>query len=258
MQEMRSIKQKLTQNAITLGSWIQMPDPFSAEIMARAGFDWLAIDLEHGFINLDTAFRLIQTIDNAGALPIVRLHENDPSTIRRVMDAGAGGVIVPMINTAEEARKAVDAVKYSPEGKRSFGLGRAHEFGLNFDTYVHEINTTSLVVIQIEHKDALGNLDAILAVPGIDAIIIGPYDLSGSMGIPGKFDDPRFISAVAQIINKVKQSPIALGIHIVHPSEQDLKERIRQGCTFIGYGMDTLFLQNGARNAVQEARSRFP
>ena len=249
--------QIIANKQFSLGSWLQMPDPFSAEIMARSGFDWLAIDLEHGFISLDAAFRLIQTIDNAGVLPIVRLHENDPSTIRRVMDAGAGGVIVPMINTAEEAKRAVDAVKYSPEGKRSFGLGRAHEFGLNFDTYIHENNQTSIVVIQIEHKDALENLDAILAVPGIDAIIIGPYDLSGSMGIPGKFDDPAFSSAVTHIINKVKLSPVALGIHIVHPSEQDLNERIRQGFTFIAYGMDTIFLQNGARNAVQEARSKF-
>ncbi len=249
--------QIIVNKQFSLGSWIQMPDPFSAEIMAKAGFDWLAIDLEHGFINLDTAFRLIQTIDNAGALPIVRLHENDPSTIRRVMDAGAGGIIVPMINTAEEARKAVDAVKYSPIGKRSFGLGRAHEFGLNFDTYIREINKTSIVVIQIEHKDALENLDAILAVPGIDALIIGPYDLSGSMGIPGKFDNPAFCSAVTKIINKAKQSPVALGIHIVHPSELDLNERYRQGFTFIGYGMDTIFLQNGARNAVHEARSNF-
>lgn len=249
--------QIIVNKQFSLGSWIQMPDQFSAEIMAKAGFDWLAIDLEHGFISLDAAFRLIQTIDNAGALPIVRLHENDPSTIRRVMDAGAGGVIVPMINTAEEAKRAVDAVKYFPEGKRSFGLGRAHEFGLNFDTYINEINQTSVVVIQIEHKDALANLDTILAVPGIDAIIIGPYDLSGSMGIPGKFDDPAFRSAVTQIINKVKQSPVALGIHIVHPSEQDLHERIRQGFTFIAYGMDTIFLQNGACNAVHEARSKF-
>ena len=247
--------QIIVNKQLSLGSWIQMPDPFSAEIMAKSGFDWLAIDLEHGFISLDAAYRLIQTIDNAGALPLVRLHENDPSTIRRVMDAGAGGVIVPMINTPEEARKVVDAVKYFPSGKRSFGLGRAHEFGANFDSYVREINKSSIVVIQIEHKDALENLEEILKVPDIDALIIGPYDLSGSMGIPGKFDEPAFNSVVTQIITMAKKSPVALGIHIVHPSEQDLNERYRQGFTFIGYGMDTLFLQNSARNAVHEARS---
>jgi len=246
---------KISEKQFSLGSWIQLPDSFSAEIMARAGFDWLAIDLEHGLINLDSAFRLIQTIDNLGVIPLVRLHENDSITIRRVMDAGAKGVIVPMINTAEEAAKVVDAVKYSPEGNRSYGLGRAHKFGLNFDEYIRGNNLMTIVVIQIEHKNALANLDKILTIPGIDAIIIGPYDLSGSMGIPGRFDEPSFKSAVIEIINKLKLSPVALGFHIVHPNESDLLDRISQGFTFIAYGMDTIFLQNGAFNAVQEVRS---
>jgi 2-keto-3-deoxy-L-rhamnonate aldolase RhmA len=253
-----SVKQKISQKKITLGSWVQMPDPFSAEIMARAGFDWLAIDLEHGMISLDAAFRLIQVIGNAGVLPLVRLHENDPSTIRRVMDAGAGGIIVPMVNTVEDAIRAVDAAKYYPQGQRSFGLGRAHQFGRKFDAYIGSSNEESIVVVQIEHKDALVNLDAILAVPGIDAMVIGPYDLSGSMGIPGKFDDPIFSASVSEIIGKVNKSSVGLGMHIVHPSERDIGMRIQQGFTFIGYGMDTLFLQNHACAAVEEARRKIP
>jgi len=253
-----AVKQKLSRKEITLGSWIQMPDPFSAEIMARAGFDWLAIDLEHGMISLDAAYRLIQVIGNAGALPLIRLHENDPSTIRRVMDAGAGGIIVPMVNTVADAVRAVDAAKYYPRGQRSFGLGRAHQFGRKFDSYIGTSNDESIVVVQIEHKDALDDLDAILAVPGIDAIVIGPYDLSGSMGIPGKFEDPLFAASVSAIIETAKRSPVALGMHIVHPSEQDLGMRIRQGFTFIGYGMDTLFLQDHACAAVQDARRLIP
>lgn len=252
----QSVKKKISKKEITIGCWVQMPDPFSAEIMARAGFEWLAIDLEHGLINLEAAFRLIQVIGNAGVLPLVRLHENDPATIRRVMDAGAGGIIVPMVNTAEDAVRAVDAVKYYPDGKRSFGLGRAHQFGTKFDSYIGSANKESIVVIQIEHKDALPHLDEILAVPGIDAIVIGPYDLSGSMGIPGKFDDPRFSSTISQIIDRVNKSPVALGFHIVHTSEQDISMRIRQGFTFIAYGMDTIFLQNNACAAVDEARRR--
>jgi 2-dehydro-3-deoxyglucarate aldolase len=171
------------------------------------------------------------------------------------MDAGAGGVIVPMVNRPEDAEKAVAAVKYHPEGQRSFGLGRAHEFGKHFDGYLRSNNATSLVVIQIEHVDALPYLDAIVNVPGIDAIIIGPYDLSGSMGIPGQFDDPAFSETINRIIKKVKKSPLALGIHIVHPSEEDLRKRIMQGFTFIAYGMDTVFLQNGSCKAVQDARN---
>ena len=254
MKPIRSLRNLLDNKGRSLGSWIQLPDPFTTEIMVRAGFDWLAIDMEHGMIDLGTTIRLIQVIGNAGAIPVVRLHENDPSTIRRVMDAGAAGIIVPMVNTAEEAEKAVAAVKYYPDGKRSFGLGRVHEFGRNFEQYIRTTNADSIVVVQIEHIDAVYNLDAILAVQGIDAIIIGPYDLSGSMGIPGKFDDPRFSSKISEIISKVNKSSIALGFHIVHPSEQELNRRIHEGFTFIAYGMDTLFLQNGASSAVDQAR----
>src|SRR5208283_2051036 len=193
--DIKKVKNDISEKKMTFGSWIQIPNVFTTEIMARSGFDWLAIDLEHGLIDLETAYRLIQVIDCCGTIPLVRLQVNDESTIRRVMDAGAGGVIVPMVNTAEEAQMAVNAVKYPPLGKRSFGLGRAHNFGLNFDEYVQTINNRSIVVIQIEHIDALKNLDEILQVPGIDAIIIGPYDLSGSLGVPGKFDHPKFKDA---------------------------------------------------------------
>lgn len=238
---------------MSLGSWIQIPSVFTAEMMARSGFDWLAIDLEHGMIDLETAFRLIQVIDCSGAVPLVRLNVNDESTIRRVMDAGAGGVIVPMVNTAEDARKAVNAVKYPPLGKRSFGLGRAHDFGLGFDEYLQTINDRSIVVIQIEHIDALKNLEQILRVPGIDAIIIGPYDLSGSLGVPGRFDHPGFKEALDKITERVRKSPVALGMHIVHPTEAELRKRQSEGFTFIGLGMDTIFLQEGSRHAVRYA-----
>jgi 2-keto-3-deoxy-L-rhamnonate aldolase RhmA len=256
MMPSKNHRDRIRNKEFSLGCWVQMPDPFAAEIMARAGFDWLAIDLEHGLIGPDAAYHLIQVIGNAGALPLVRLHENDASTIRRMMDAGAAGIIVPMVNTADDARHAVDAAKYYPEGQRSFGLGRAHRFGRNFDAYLASTNKESIVVVQIEHRAAIPNLDEILAVPGIDAIIIGPYDLSGSMGIPGKFDDPLFKEKVAEIIRKVRASPVALGFHIVHPSGQDLAMRLEQGFTFIAYGMDTIFLQNLACAAVEEARRK--
>jgi len=171
------------------------------------------------------------------------------------MDGGAGGVIVPMVNTAEDARLAVEAAKYPPAGKRSYGLGRACNFGESFEKYLRTINNRSVVVIQIEHIDAVANLGEILKVPGIDAIIIGPYDLSGSLGIPGQFDNPEFIKILETIIAEVKKSPVALGLHIVHPDEEILQERIRQGFTFIGYGMDTIFLLEGSRLAVNSVRS---
>ncbi len=252
----KKVKKDISDKKMRFGSWIQIPDVFTAEMMARSGFDWLAIDLEHGMIDLETAFQLIQVIDCSGVIPLVRLNENDESTIRRVMDAGAAGIIAPMVNTVEDARKAVNAVKYPPIGKRSFGLGRAHDFGLGFDEYVGTINDHSIVVVQIEHIVALKNLDKILQVPGIDAIIIGPYDLSGSLGVPGQFDHPLFRDALHTIIERVRKSPVALGMHIVHPTEAELRERQSAGFTFIGLGMDTIFLQEGSRHVMQYAKRR--
>ena len=246
----KKVKEMIAAGKITLGTWIQIPCVFTTEMIARSGYDWLAIDLEHGVIGLEMAFQLIQVIDNSGSVPLVRLHTNDDSTIRRVMDAGAGGVIVPMVNTVEDAARVVDAVKYPPAGKRSFGFGRAHNFGLTFSEYIRDVNDSSIVVVQIEHIDAMKNLEKILKVPGIDAMIIGPYDLSGSLGIPGQFDEPKFKKILEEIISTVKKSHVALGMHVVHPSEKDLNKRIQEGFTFIGYGMDTIFLQEGSQSAV--------
>jgi 2-keto-3-deoxy-L-rhamnonate aldolase RhmA len=235
---MADLKGLINQKKLSIGSWIQIPDVFSAEIMAKAGFDWLAIDMEHGLIDLGHAYKLIQVINLSGCTPLVRLNENDPSSIRRVMDAGAGGVIVPMINSEEDARKAIDAINYPPVGKRSFGLGRGHKYGKEFENYIRKANRSSVLVVQIEHISALDNLK------GIDACIVGPYDLSGSMGIPGKFNDKKFNAVLNEIIKAVKNSDKLLGIHIVHPSEKDLMCRIEQGFKLIAYGMDTVFLQD--------------
>lgn len=249
--EGKTVKERISAGKITLGTWIQLPDVFTTEIIAQSGFDWLAIDLEHGLIDLEHAFSLIQIIDRAGVVPLVRLQTNDDVTIRRVLDAGAKGVIVPMVNSPEDARRIVDAVKYPPMGKRSFGLGRASRFGVTFEEYLRTHNEKSIIVAQIEHISALENLDQILAVPGLDAIIIGPYDLSGSLGIPGQFNDPRFQKVISEITRRVKKAGISLGMHIVHPTQQELDERIAEGFTFIGFGMDTIFMQEGAMNAVR-------
>ncbi|MFA5097251.1 MAG: aldolase/citrate lyase family protein [Candidatus Margulisiibacteriota bacterium] len=239
------LRRKLKRNVLSLGSWIQVPNTFIAETMAGSGFEWLAIDMEHGLIGIEDVYKLIQVIDLSNCSALVRLNENDPSTIRRVMDAGAGGIIVPMINTKKDAVKAAEALKYPPEGKRSFGLGRAHGYGRDFNGYIKRSNKDSVLVVQIEHIDAVNNLDEILSVKEIDSVIIGPYDLSGSMGIPGKFNDKRFEQTVRTIIKKVKENKKQLGIHIVNANPAELKKRIKQGFRFIGYGMDTVFLQKG-------------
>ena len=184
-----TLKKKLKRREITLGSWITLGNTSIAEIMAKAGFEWLVVDMEHSAITLDIAQQLIQVIEGCGAVPLVRVGENNATLIKRVMDAGAYGVIVPMVNTKKEAEAAVNAVKYPPVGTRGVGLARAQGYGNNFEDYRDWIKKESIVIVQIEHIDAVNNLEDILKVRGVDGSIIGPYDLSASLGIPGEFDN---------------------------------------------------------------------
>ena len=189
---------------ISIGSWIQVGHPAIAEIMASAGFDWLAVDLEHSTISLRVAEDLIRVIDLKGVVPLVRLASNNPEQIKRVMDAGAHGIIVPMVNARDEAEAAVAAVKYPPEGRRSIGLARAQGYGPRFQQYFEWQRENSLVIVQIEHIDAVDNLESILSVAGVDGYIVGPYDLSGSLGIPGEFEAPKYLQALERML-KVKK-----------------------------------------------------
>ena len=239
---------------LTIGSWIQIGHPVVAEIMASAGFDWLAIDLEHSTITLREAEDLIRTIDLKGVPPLVRLASNNAEQIKRVMDAGAHGVIVPMVRSSEEAVKAVQAVKYPPDGERSIGLARAQGYGQDFERYFHWQKEESLVIVQIEHIDAVQNLEAILKVPGVDAYIVGPYDLSGSLGIPGEFDAPQFTQAIKEIGEVSKRLEVPGGVHIVEPDPKALNESIARGNQFIAYGVDTRMLDTICRDGLESIR----
>ena len=236
---------------LSIGSWIQLGHPAVAEIMASAGFDWLAIDLEHSTITLHEAEDLIRVIDLKGVVPLVRLASNNAEQIKRIMDAGAHGVIVPMVKSADEARAAVGAVKYPPQGERSIGLARAQGYGVDFARYFEWQRDQSLVVVQIEHIDAVNNLESILTVPGVDAYIVGPYDLSGSMGLPGEFQAPQFLEAMAQIRSVSEKLRVPGGLHIVEPDPQALKQCIDEGNRFIAYGVDTRMLDTACRKGLQ-------
>ena len=190
-------------NKVSIGTWITLGHPAIPEIFASSVFDWLAIDLEHSAITLGEAEELIRVIDLKNVIPLVRLSSNNAEQIKRVMDAGAHGVIVPMVNNADQAAQAVAAVKYPPIGTRSFGLARAQGYGKSFEKYHQWQKENSIVVVQIEHIEAVENLAEILKVPGVDAYFVGPYDLSGSLGVPGQFDHPDFLQAMQKISSKL-------------------------------------------------------
>jgi 2-keto-3-deoxy-L-rhamnonate aldolase RhmA len=223
-------------------------------LLARAGFDWLNIDLEHSAISLESAAELIRTIDLAGVRPFVRVGSHDSNVIKRVMDAGAHGIIASTVNTPEQAARIVAAVRYPPVGTRGVGLSRAQGFGDEFDLYYQWLNEESIVIVQIEHIEAVKNLGEILRVPGVDGFLIGPYDLSASLGVPGEFAHPKMIEVLAEVKRVQTTIKTVAGVHIVQPVTKDALEKIEDGYSFIGFGVDFLFLLNSARAGLDTIR----
>jgi 2-dehydro-3-deoxyglucarate aldolase len=251
-----SLKNKLKTQTVTIGSWITLGHPAIAEIMAKSGFDWLTVDMEHSAITLHQAQQLVQVIELAGCVPLVRVGENNPNSIKRAMDTGAHGVIVPSVNSKEDAVRAVHAVKYPPLGTRGVGLARAQGYGMEFEKYKEWVNKESVVVVQIESIQAVQNLKEILRVKGVDAFIVGPYDLSGSMGRPGDFNHPDMTSALKRIMKASERLQIPAGFHVIPPDVDALLAKIKEGYKFLAFSLDTLFLGQSCKKAVESVKRR--
>ena len=241
----------MKENDITIGSWITLGHFSIAEVMADAGFDWLCIDLEHSVIDYYEAEHLIAAIRYKGVKPYVRVGANDPTIIKRVLDAGAEGIIVPMVNSREDAIKAVNAVKYPPMGQRGVGLARAQEYGFGFEEYERRIEIESRLIVQIEHIDAIERLEEILTVNGVDGSMIGPYDLSGSMGKPGRYDETDVKDAIEtyEIIGGSIDKPI--GFHVIQPDHKLVMDKISKGYRFIAFSLDVIFLGTICRQQIK-------
>jgi len=242
-----NLKEKLKNKQLTIGSWLTFGYTPIVEIMAKSGFEWLVIDMEHTAIDEFDAQQMIQIISLTGSVPLVRVGKNDELLIKRVMDSGAHGVVVPMIKTKKDAEKAVGYVKYPPKGKRGVGLSRAQNYGLGFQEYKEWAEANSIVIVQIEHIKAVENLQEILAVDGVDGFIIGPYDLSASLGIPGEFDNPKMMQTIEDVNKFVKESAKPGGYHVVHSNPQLLEQKINDGYRFIAYGDDMVFFSEKIR-----------
>ena len=252
-----SFKGRLRRRKPTIGSWITIGHPAIAEIMSKAGFDWLAVDMEHGTMSFSQAQEIIRVVDLCGVVPLVRVMENNQDLIKRFMDAGAHGVIVPLVNSKKDAEKAVRAVKYPPVGSRGVGLSRAQSYSLDFEAYRKWNQENSVVIVQIEHINAVENLEAIMGTEGVDGFIIGLYDLSGSVGCPGNFEDPRVQEALREIHRKSMENNYLIGQHIVKPDPEEVRNKLEQGVRFLGFGVDFLFLGEYCKNSIKEIREFF-
>jgi len=251
---MSSLKAKLANNILTVGSWITLAHPAIAEIMAKAGFDWLVVDLEHSVITIREAEELIRIIGLSRVTPLARLSANDPVQIKRVMDAGAHGIIVPMVNSRQDASRAVEALAYPPRGKRGVGLARAQGYGTRFGEYQTWLEQESIVIVLVEHIKAVENLANILSVEGVDGFIVGPYDLSGSLGVPGQFEHPAMVEALQEILRVASGRKVVAGYHVVPPQPDLVIQKVHEGYRFVAYGVDMLFLGEMCRSGLRKIR----
>lgn len=243
----KTLKEKLRANQLTIGSWITMGHPAVPEILSTAGFDWLTIDIEHNLIDASMVHTLISTIQSKDIAALVRVSKNDEVIIKHVMDAGADGVIVPMVNNKADAIKAVEYTKYPPVGKRGVGLSRAQVYGTAFEEYKEWLNSYAVIIAQIEHIEGVNNIEEIITTSGIDGIIIGPYDLSASLGFPGEYDRAEVKEAIKKIEKGCKEHNFPMGYHVVPPNIESVNVKIEEGYKFIAFSTDFLFLGETAR-----------
>ncbi len=246
-----TLKARWAAGEATLGAWCMIPSALTAEALGRAGFDWVLIDMQHGCMDYETALSMIRAIDLSGAAPIVRVPWNDPGIIGRVLDAGALGVVIPMIQSAEEARCAVDACLYPPAGSRSFGPIRV---GLRDGPgYFATANTRIAVIPMIETAQALDEVDAIASTPGVDAIFVGPFDLSIALGLPPGDNDgkPAFDEAISKIATAAKQAGIATA---VLSNAKVAPLRLKQGFQMVSVVTDINALTATARADLETVR----
>ncbi len=248
-----TVKQRLAEGLPTVGQWISLPSPSVVELLASFQPDWLLIDTEHSPAEGETVEHALRAMAGTGVVPLVRVAGNDPVLIKKALDRGAYGVVVPLVNTQERAQAAVAAAKYPPEGVRGVAGSRANRYGVDLPDYFAQWNSQVLVICQVETAEALENIDAIAAVPGIDVLFIGPNDLSANLNLFRQFDNPEFKRAVDRILTAATRHRIAAGYMAGNADE--VLERIDQGFRFVSAGSDTRLLAAAASAAFGKIKA---
>ena len=242
-------------NKYLIGSWIQIGNPEIIEMIIKSGFDFLVIDMEHGSISESDLPGIFNVFNKSDCIPFVRVAKNDDILIRRALDLGARGIIVPSVNSKLDVQKAENAIFYPPKGNRGIGFSKANEYGINFKDYFNQSNSETIFVIQIENEAAVKKIDEIFSSNNIDAYIIGPYDLSGSMGIVGEFDNPKFLENLHKIKQSAINNKIKSGIHLVDPISDNAIKAIKDGYDFIAFSTDALMIYNAFNKDLKRIKS---
>jgi 2-dehydro-3-deoxyglucarate aldolase len=246
-----SFKNELARRVPLIGTIMTLPSPEIAEILCSAGFDWLFVDLEHGTLGIKDAQTILQTAAPEVSC-VVRVPLNDEIWIKKSLDIGASGIVVPQILSAQEAAQAVRWCKYPPDGSRSVGIARAQGYGTHFREYVASANEETAVILQIEHITAVKNIEAIVSTPGIDCLFIGPYDLSASMGKMGQMNDPEVQRAISKVKKSADDTNIPTGIFGATP--EAVRPYIEDGFILIAAGIDTAIFADAAKKIADTSR----
>ncbi len=247
-----SLRDTLQAGKPLIGTLLTVDSTEVAEALALAGFDWIFIDLEHGSLSIHDAQRAVQAIANR-CHTLVRVPDGTQENIKRVLDMGCSGIIVPMVNTEAYARRIAALSKYPPLGERSVGIGRAHGYGLRFTEYIEVANEQTTVVVQVEHREAVANVDQILAVPGIDALFVGPYDLSNSMGLVGQVNHPDVRDAIDKVRAACARTNLPMGIFC--SNTEQARAEIKAGVRLVAVGADISLMTDSAKLLLEAVRA---
>tara|TARA_Y100000994_G_C15617705_1_gene411657 strand:+ start:137 stop:907 length:771 start_codon:yes stop_codon:yes gene_type:complete len=236
------LKKALKSRKKLFGAWVSYAEPSITETFAKAGFDFLAIDMEHSTITLPEAKGIITASQfyDVSCLPRPVSHSND--FIKPLLEFGADGMLIQMVNNANEVKRLIDHIKYPPIGKRSYGVNRAQGYGFDFDEYTSDWNNSSIFMIQVESIEAVEKIDEILAFDEIDGVMIGPYDISVSLGVPGQLDHPKVIEASKKVIEACKKYGKSCGTQLNDPNTNSVDELFNLGYTFAILGSDLFVL----------------
>ena len=246
-----SFRRKLLNGDLLVGTILTLPSPEITEIFCQSGFDWLFVDLEHSALSIKDAQAILQSATREVSC-VIRVPTISEVEIKKALDVGPSGIIIPQVKTAEEAKLAIQLCKYPPEGLRSVGIARAQGYGKKFQEYVASANDETAVIIQIEHIDAVNNIAEILKVSGIDCLFVGPYDLSASMGKIGLVTDPDVQNAIMRVKKNAEQAKIPLGIFGANVDA--VKPYIQNGYTLIAVGIDTWLIGTVANSITDKIK----
>jgi 2-keto-3-deoxy-L-rhamnonate aldolase RhmA len=248
MKETQNFAERVRSGVTLTGTLVSLPSPEICEVLANVGYDWLFIDAEHGAFNPQQAQSMLQA--SAPTPCVIRVPVGEPVWLKKALDIGAAGVIVPQVHNSAQAKEIIRHCKYAPVGDRGIGIGRAHKYGLEFERYLENANNETAVILQAESTEAVNNINDIVNLKGVDAILIGPYDLSASLGKPGEIDHPSVQKAINKIIAGCKKANVSMGFFGV--SAEAVLPYKEKGFSLLTVGVDTTFLIKSASQTLAE------